>query len=423
MPQADHIIALNAEGQIVEQGSFQTLNAKNGYVHNLFLGHAHDQKQDENPQSEEKTNGGVPAKPMAPVTVSTDKKRQTGDITTYLYFFKNIGWSTTVIWLILEASWAFLFTFPTIWLKWWTDVNSSGHEQQTGLYLGVYTVFQIGGLVTCAITVYYSFNVIAATAGVRLHGTTLKTVMAAPLAFFTKTDTGSLTNRFSQDMQLIDNSLPLALMMVVNTLFLCIGQAILIATASVYIAIAFPALIAVYFVIQRYYLRTSRQLRLLDIEQKAPVYTQFLQSLSGLATIRAFGWQHDSVTQNYDLLDLSQRPFYLLFIVQRWLVLVLDLINMALAVIVVAVASQLRGQVSVGFTGVSLTQIVSFTATMKLLILFWTQLETSLGAVTRIKDFEAETQKENLARETTEVAENWPSRGSIEIKNLSASYA
>ena len=122
-------------------------------------------------------------------------------------------------------------------------------------------------------TVYFTLNKMGAKSGLKLHFLTLQTLMSAPLSFITSTDIGSLTNRFSQDMRLLDHSLPLSLLVVVNTLFLCVGQAILIATASVYIAISFPALIAVYFIVQRYYLRTSRQLRLLDLEEKAPVHT------------------------------------------------------------------------------------------------------------------------------------------------------
>jgi ABC-type multidrug transport system fused ATPase/permease subunit len=40
--------------------------------------------------------------------------------------------------------------------------------------------------------------------------------MRAPLAFFTKTDTGVVTNLFSQDLNLIDTELPEATL---NTLF------------------------------------------------------------------------------------------------------------------------------------------------------------------------------------------------------------
>ena len=150
--------------------------------------------------------------------------------------------------------------------------------------------------------------------------------------------------------------------------------------------------------------------------------TQFIESLSGLATIRAFSWQSDSVQLNHQLVDRSQRPFYLLFMIQRWLTLVLDLITTALAIIVVGIAFQLRDSVSVGFTGVSLTQIISFTATMKMIILFWTQLESSIGSVARIKQFSAETKNENLPTENYEPPVDWPSRGQIEIQGVTAAY-
>jgi hypothetical protein len=45
--------------------------------------------------------------------------------------------------------------------------------------------------------------------------------------------------------------------------------------------------------LQKYYLRTSRQMRLLDLEAKSPLYSHFLESLTGLVEIRAFGWSND----------------------------------------------------------------------------------------------------------------------------------
>ena len=87
------------------------------------------------------------------------------------------------------------------------------------------------------------------------------------------------------------------------------------------------------------------------------MYTQFLETLSGLATIRAFGWGDAVIEANHALVDRSQRPFYLLMIVQRWLVLVLDLTTAGLALLLVGLAVRLRGEVDVGLTGVSLVQI------------------------------------------------------------------
>lgn len=184
--------------------------------------------------------------------------------------------------------------------------------------------------------------------GAKLHLITLTTVMAAPLAFFSTTDTGVILNRFSQDIQLIDGELPQALLNVSILAFSSIAQAILIASATWYIALTFPFLLSVFYYIQNYYLRTSRQLRFMDLEAKSPLYTQFIESLSGLATLRAFGWQQENHALNNELLDSSQKPVYLLYMIQNWLTLVMDFISMGLALVVVGLSLKLRDSVSVG---------------------------------------------------------------------------
>jgi hypothetical protein len=98
--------------------------------------------------------------------------------------------------------------------------------------------------------------------------------------------------------------------------------------------------------------------------------TQFIESLSGLATIRAFGWQQDERDLNLRLLDTSQKPFYLLFMIQQWLTLVLDLVAGGLALIVTGLAVKLRDVVSPGFTGVALVQIIGFNITLQSLVMW-----------------------------------------------------
>lgn len=201
-----------------------------------------------------------------------------------------------------------------------------------------------------------------------------------------------------------------------------LARAGLLAASSYYVAISFPFLGALYYFLQRGYLRTSRQLRLLDLEEKAPVYTQFMETLSGISTIRAFGWQNQAILKNHQLVDQSQKPFYLLIMVQRWLVLVLDLTTTALALLIVGFSVKLRGSVSVGLTGVSLVQLITMSETLNMLIQFWTSIETSIGAVARIKQFAEETPNESLPGEDQEVPANWPEKGHVVIQALEASY-
>lgn len=138
----------------------------------------------------------------------------------------------------------------------------------------------------------------------------------------------SSRNRFSQDMSIVDKELPFTLIDLVVSMIQTIMGAILIYIATSYFAFTLPPVVAIVWgkyllsfyrgqfriarahsqsltVIQKFYLRTSRQVRLLDLEAKSPLYTHFIESLSRLGTIRVFGWSEDFVDQNLYTLDNS----------------------------------------------------------------------------------------------------------------------
>jgi ATP-binding cassette subfamily C (CFTR/MRP) protein 1 len=407
----------------MEQGSFQELSKREGFTR-TYSELRRDFGQDT--KTFPVSVNDLPPKNAARTKKKQveDARRQTGDFSIYKFFFReSVGLSLTIGLLACACTWAFLSTFPTVWLKWWSDSNSKRANGEIGYYLGGYTGFQIAAVLSFAALFWISIVVVAAKSGIRLHQVLLQTVMGAPLSLFTSTDVGSITTRFSQDIGILDRNLPLALCITLGDLFTAIAQAIVLAMASAYIAIGFPFLILVVYFLQRGYLRTSRQLRILDLEEKAPVYTQFLETLDGLVTIRAFSWGEHAIRKNYQLVDRAQQPFYLLLMAQQWLTLVLDLIVAALALFVVGLAVRLRGSVSVGLTGVSLIQLISFSETLKILIQFWTSLETSIGAVTRIKRFSEDTPAEGSADETRTNPSDWPGAGKVEFEGVSASYS
>ncbi|KAI4198547.1 MAG: hypothetical protein LQ350_005206 [Teloschistes chrysophthalmus] len=242
------------------------------------------------------------------------------------------------------------------------------------------------------------------------------------MSFFATTDTGITINRFSQDLQLIDMDLPIAALNFFTAFMLCIAQIILIGVSSVYAAVSFPIWIVALYFIQKFYLRTSRQLRFLDLEAKSPLYTQFTEILAGLTTVRAFGWQHALEKKNRFLLDRSQRPFYLLFAVQRWLQLVLDLLVAAVAVMLMILVVELRGFLSGAYVGVALLNVILFSQHLKLVLQYWTMLETHIGAVARVRNFSSTVAAENGPGEDKAPPTDWPAQGSIDFYNVDASY-
>jgi ATP-binding cassette, subfamily C (CFTR/MRP), member 1 len=126
------------------------------------------------------------------------------------------------------------------------------------------------------------------------------------------------------------------------------------------------------------------------------------------------------IERNDFLLDDSQRPIYLLAMVQEWLKGVLNWTIAVLATILVILATQLRG--NAGFTSVGLISIMTFSQNLTAIVISWTQLETSIGAVSRLKSFSEDVKSEDLEGEDEEPPELWPEHGELEIKNVSASY-
>lgn len=202
---------------------------------------------------------------------------------------------------------------------------------------------------------------------------------------------------------------------------LIINVCVLIAGVS-YAAAAIPLLIAVLYTVQIFYLRTSRQLRYLDLESKAPLYTHFTETAAGLEHIRCFGWEANAAARNVELLEYSQKPFYTMYAIQRWLTLVMDMTCLVLAVAVVTLVVKVTSVTTPAGFGLAFLNILGLSTAMTTFIERWTELETSLGAIARLKLFLKMTPVEKSESECESVPKDWPQHGHIVMKHVSASY-
>ena len=142
--------------------------------------------------------------------------------------------------------------------------------------------------------------------------------------------------------------------------------------------------------------------------------------MTGLATIRAFAWVQDEITQNKKLLNASQRPAYLLSMIQEWLNTNLLILVGVLAICLTGLATQL--QTSAAFTGASLITLMNLTSGVAQLMQSYTALETSIGAVNRLQMFGRITRPEDEHDVVVEVPERWPAQGTVSLDTVSASY-
>lgn len=345
--------------------------------------------------------------------------RQTGDVAIYKDHFARFGMPSVVLFVLTGLVFAFLYNFGTVWMELWSASIQRG-EHRKPFYLGICVSIQVLALLLMGVYVSFFGIYMAVRASRKIHNDLLKTVMAAPLSFFTSVRVGILTNYFSQDVSAVDNTLSHALSNTVLTALTALAQAAVIATATPYVLIGFPVLFAIILVVSRVYLRTSCQLRLLEAEAKAPVYTHAMETLKGRSTIRAFGWVPEYIRRHNTLLDESQRPLYLLAVLQHWLTFVLNMTVAVLAIGITTLATQLH--TNAGFTGVGLVSLMSFGEMMSNVVRLYTQLETSTGSLARLKLFGEKVPDETHGDAPTEVDVRWPSTGGVTLRGVSAAY-
>ncbi|KAK1984403.1 ABC transporter [Colletotrichum cereale] len=418
---ANEVVVLSGDGRIIN-------NATTGRpARSQFLGK--DPIESSNcpkaaPDQAGRYNGRTPATLLGVLEDQADATRQLGDWGMYSFYAKAAGWFSLTAFTSAMIAFAFCDSFPDIWLKWWAESNETRPNQDLGKWLGVYAALGVGSVLSVLFGMWQLFIVIINRSGVYFHGALLDTTSRAPMSFHSSVDSGVTVNRFSQDLQLIDMELPSAVLGLAIGVAFGVARFIMISVSSRYMAAILPLLIPVFYAIQHFYLRTSRQMRLLDIEQKAPLYSQLIETLEGLATIRAFRWEDDFEKTNLQRLDNSQRPSYLLTCLQRWLTFSVDMVIAVIAIVLIALVTTLREQIGPGFIGVALTNVLSFSDTVKAIITSWVTLEVSLGAVARVRNFTLTTRPEGGSEvHLAEPEGEWPSRGAVEVCGATASYS
>lgn len=202
------------------------------------------------------------------------------------------------------------------------------------------------------------------------------------------------------------------------TVLQLLAQSVTLIIGSHLSGIAVPFLLILVYWIQSMYLPTSYQLRLLDLEAKAPIVSLFVRSIEGLATVRTFGWMDRTQKESKQHIIASQTPFYLLATVQIMLGLVLDLVTAVMAVIIISVSVYTREP----RIGLALFSIVGLGSSTKLLITQWTELETSFGAMRRIKEFSENTPREIASYRSLRPPRTWPDKGEVQFSDVSLSY-
>ncbi|CAI9738034.1 resistance-associated 1-like isoform X1 [Octopus vulgaris] len=344
-------------------------------------------------------------------------------------YIMSIGLRSTIVGLSFYFCFQVFVIFSSIWLSWWSedesDVNGTGTavfniapENRATFYLGVY-----GGLGALQSFCVLCYSIIAAFSllggAKKLHTQLIANIIRCPMKFFDTTPLGRIINRFSKDIDTVDMVIPAIIPQVIRSMFFIITIIFLICyTTPTFLAALLP-LVIVYYLIQRYFIPTSRQLKRIESVSNSPIYSLFGETVLGVNSIRAYRMQSYFINLFEDFINENLRAVCLLKVVERWLSIRIDLIG-NITILCSAVFAIAFGA-SHGNIGLALSYAFSLSFNLGWFIRVRSDLEANIVSVERIREYC------NIENEAAWVTDHrpdpsWPQEGNIDFENFDLRY-
>ncbi|KAI9463348.1 ABC transporter [Lactarius psammicola] len=317
--------------------------------------------------------------------------------------------------VLVEAS----VVLSSYWLVWWQERQ---WQRPQGFYMGIYAALNVGqALATFLNGITVAFIVYSASR--RMHDNAITRVMLSPMSFFETTPVGRIMNRFSKDIDTIDNVLVDSLRMFINAISSIIGAIVLISILLPWFLIVVAVVSVLFAMASAFYRASAREIKRLDAILRSSLYSHFSETLSGIATIRAYGEEDRFVKENRDQVNIENRAYWMTVTNQRWLGIRLDFLGTLLTLVVAMLTVGTRFSISPAQTGVTLSYILTIQQTFTWMIRQLAEVENDMNSVERIlyyaRDLEQEPPHEIPDQKPPAP---WPSNGKLEIHEAVLKY-
>lgn len=297
------------------------------------------------------------------------------------------------------------------------EVSSVNVSYYLGMYLLLGVAFLTVALIREGVLFWGSLH-----ASSKIHKRLLKAVMHAKFRFFDSTPLGQLMNRFSKDVEAVDQEVAPVAIGMAHSLAAVIMIVILISVitpgfliAGIFVSIVYAALGAIY-------VNSSRDLKRLESVQRSPLYQQFGETLNGIVTIRAYGDGPRFIVDNHRRINSYNRPHIYLWASNRWLALRVDIAGALVSFFSAAFVLINIGSIDAGAAGLSLTYAVTFTENVLWLVRLYAEVQQSMNSVERVKEYLDVDQEAAAILPNSRPSSRWPEKGAVDFTDYTTRY-
>ncbi|XP_004626306.1 multidrug resistance-associated protein 4 isoform X1 [Octodon degus] len=348
------------------------------------------------------------------------------------YFAAGASWFIIIFLTLLNMAAQVAYVLQDWWLSYWAKeqsmlnvtINGEGNVTEKldlnwylGIYAGLTVATVLFGIARCLLMFYVLVN-----ASQTLHNKMFESILKAPVLFFDRNPIGRILNRFSKDIGHMDDLLPLTFLDFIQTLLLVISVVAVAVAVIPWIAIPMIPLAIIFFILRRYFLETSRDVKRLESTTRSPVFSHLSSSLQGLWTIRAYRAE-ERCQELFDAhQDLHSEAWFLFLTTSRWFAVRLDAIC-AIFVIVVAFGSLILAQtLDAGQVGLALSYALTLMGMFQWSVRQSAEVENMMISVERVIEY-TDLEKEAPWEYQKRPPPGWPHEGVIIFDNMSFTYS
>lgn len=284
-------------------------------------------------------------------------------------------------------------------------------------------LFIIGNLVLAAVQMLKETMILLVTCatGRAVYMSMFMRLLRAPMSFFDTTPKGRIAARCSSDTDAMDNQLGGILTTVCDNLAQLLSSLVSIALSVHWFIFGMIPMVIGYIHYYNRFINAYRELTRLTGTTKAPLFSQFSETLNGVYTLRAYGSQERFVQTLYYNLDSAQRVYFTGVTASRWLGLRMDLLG-SILICAVATVSLFNRSVDPGLMGMALSYCLLNTELLNGLIRGISDVEARMNSVERMEQYTKIDMERAPIIESHRPSIAWPTRGEIEFKDVEMRY-
>lgn len=382
-----------------------------------------------------------------------EEKRKMGSVglKLYLRYFKaGTNWFGVLLLAFFLISAQGLHFVADLWLAWWADAEEAENQYSVGgvasnvtyvtSVLGTSKSAAIYGAIVAILVIFsmvralFCFRVMV-NASKRLHQKMLHAVIKAPISFFDTTPTGRIQNRFTKDVGIMDDNLPLTFFQVLQLIFLVLGTVLVNAIFNPYSLILIVPISIVFIVLWRYALCTTRPIKRLDGTIRSPIFSHTTTTMEGLQTVRVHHCQSAFLRRFRKLQDNHTEVWFMYLVTQRWFASRVDFLLFLFSASIAYAAVLAKEGLDAGLVGLLLSNTISTAAIFQYCISQMALVENLMTSTERAAEYsklipEGATKCHHKPHQPGSASQyhqkrpppGWPTQGAITLKDVSLSY-